>query len=344
MSVFELLQIGGLPMTMRDTTLADMPEVLDLHQRVFGSAADPAWFAWKYDQGGGEGMGLWHAGQLVAHCGGLPRQFLLGTNINLAKHLLQIGDVMVAPEWRGILTRQGPFFHVSQGLYSTRLGRGNRFHAGFGFPNVRALRLGMKSGLTWDVGQMVVLQWNTPSAQPHRDGLSPSKLNWHVSPLDPENPAFDATLNHAWAAMQTGAQTLWMGERTAAYVRWRFTQRPKHSSVFLQLRRPWQRKAMGVAVMAPASPEQPCMQWLDWIGPPNLMAVACAMCRTQAARAGTAGLTAWVSKAVLAQLDQTEISGQSEAARISVAVASDMSQDEAIGLNWWFMGGDTDFL
>lgn len=341
MSEFEMLQVGGLPMALRDTTLADMPEVLGLHQRVFGSAADPAWFSWKYVQGGGEGMGIWHAGKLVAHCGGLPRLFL---HKGGSKHLLQIGDVMVTPEWRGILTRHGPFYHVSKALYASRLGKGNRFHAGFGFPNARALRLGMKSELSWDVGQMVALQWNTPPTQLQISELELSKLRWHVSTLASDHPAFIAKLDQAWAAMQVGAQDWLMGERPSGYVRWRFVERPQRSAIFLQLRRPWQCKPLGIAVLAPASSEQPCVQWLDWIGSPDLMDVACIMCRSLAARAGAAGLTSWVSRAVLPKLEGSGISGQSEAARISVATASDMSKDEAARLNWWFMGGDTDFL
>jgi hypothetical protein len=89
--------------------------------------------------GGGEGVGAWHDGRLVAHCGGLPRNIL---HQGILQHDLQIGDVMVAPEWRGILTRHGPFFHVSKKFYDSRLGRKNRFHMGFGFPNARHLRLG----------------------------------------------------------------------------------------------------------------------------------------------------------------------------------------------------------
>lgn len=336
----ETLLIGGHSMTLRDVTQADMSEVVSLHQRVFGSSVDARWFAWKYGQGGGEGMGAWHEGRLVAHCGGLPRDLL---HQGLLQHDLQIGDVMVDPEWRGILTRQGPFVRVSKALYESRLGKNNRFHTGFGFPNARALRLGLKSGLSWDVGQMIALQWNASSESTTKAGSSPSSSLWRVSRLSPQSAEFDSAIDNAWASMRTKTQDLLLGERHAAYVRWRFVMRPEQSSVFLQLRRPWQRKPAGVAVLSQVSAGQPWMQWLDWIGPPDLMAAACAMCRAEAAHAGS-GLTAWASTAVFARLAQTGISAQSEASRISIAAASSFLHTEAAQSNWWFMGGDTDFL
>lgn len=327
--------IGGQAMTLRDVTPADRADLLALHQRVFGAPVDAAWFDWKYRQGGGEGVGLWRQGQLIAHCGGVPRAIW---HAGVRQHDLQIGDVMVAPEWRGILTRRGPFFHVSKRLYDSRLGAGRRFHAGFGFPSARHLQLAVKAGLLWHGGVMTALHWATPAGS---TGLS--RWRWHVSPLSPGAATFDATIDLAWERMRKAAPGLSIGERNAAYARWRYTRRPAHEHLFLQLRRPWQRQALGVAVLARATAQQPA-QWLDWIGPLALMPQACTMCRAEAARAGAAGLTAWASRAVLERLADTGMAAQAEVAQIGVPTASDVPAGSVADLDWWFMGGDTDFL
>lgn len=335
------LLIGGQSLTLRDTTPADMPDVLGLHHRVFGTAVDEQWFHWKYNLGCGEGVGAWHDGRLVAHCGGFPRHVWHG---HVRKHDLQIGDVMVDPQWRGILTRQGPFFHVSNQLYETRLGREKRFHVGFGFPNARALRLGVRSGLSWDTGQVLALQWEGPSKITQGATAGLSRFFWRVSHLSAQSPAFDAIVDGAWRRMQADAQGLVLPERSAAYVRWRFVQQPGAQTIFLALRRPWQKWPVGVAVLSLGTGPQSRMHWLDWIGPPRWMAQACAMCRAEAAAHADGGLMTWASPAVYAVLAQTGVSSQAETARISVAAASDILKSDAEGLNWWLMGGDTDFL
>jgi len=337
----EVLHVGGRPLTVRDVTVADMPEVMQLHLRIFGSEADPAWFTWKYVQGRGEAVGAWQDGQLIAHSGGVPRQYRHGE----ARHaMLQIGDLMVAPEGRGAFTRQGPFYHVSKAMYDTRLGPGKRFHMCFGFPSTRALNLGTRLGLTWDIAPMIALQWNTPADTAQQPPAGLSKWRWNVAPLDPQDPNFRSAIQCAWQAMQRSTPHLMLGERDADYINWRFVQRPHHRASFLQLRRPWHRKPTGIAVVAPANSNDPFVQWLDWIGPPDLIPEAAAACRAEAVRTGAQGVKAWGSRAVVDKLEGSGISGQSETLHLCVAQASSTTQEAAAHLLWWLMGGDTDYL
>ena len=143
------VQVGDTTLTLRDMAPDDVTAVLALHEHVFGPGADARWFAWKYgqglSQGRGRAIGAWHDGQLVAYCGGLPRTLRLH-NTNLRG--LQIGDVMVHPAWRGILSRRGPFFQVSKRFYDSQIGATDSrpFELGFGFPNERHLRLAVLLG------------------------------------------------------------------------------------------------------------------------------------------------------------------------------------------------------
>lgn len=337
------LVLGGQPMVLRDLTPEDAGALLALHQRVFGGTVDAAWYCWKYGNshcgGGGEGMGVWHEGQLIAHCGGVPRRMW---HQGVSACDLQIGDVMVAPEWRGVLTRRGPFFHVCQGLYASRLGVKNRFQVGFGFPSARHFRLAVKVGLLWDGGSVTEVHWKNPAPVGPNGGLS--RWHWQTSPLHPDTTGFDRAVDSAWEQMRSNLKTASVGERTSAYVRWRFAQRPGHDPLFLQLRRPWARQPVGIAVLARPTVAQPMAHWLDWIGPPELMPMACLLCRTAAAGLGATGLMAWASRAVLERLTDTGMSSQTEAALIGVPWTSDLKGQSVTALNWWFMGGDTDFL
>ena len=330
-AVFETLRVAGEPMTLRDLTPQDAPALLALHHEVFGSQVDAAWFDWKYRQGGGEGVGLWWQGTLIAHCGGVPRRF---SHAGRRTRDLQIGDVMVSPPWRGVLTRTGPFHHVSRGFYRSRLGSG-RFHAGYGFPGDRHLQLAVRTGLLRAGGVVSGLRWDGPAALP---------WSWRARVLAPTEPGFDAMADRAWARMLAAGGRLSLGWRDAAWLRWRYLRRPGHSAVFLALYRPWRREPEGLAVLAPQPGDASTLQWLDWVGPPERMALACAACRTETARRGVAHLTAWASPAVTARLAATEPQGCSEVARIGMPRAALLSDAEVVALDWWFMGGDTDFL
>ncbi len=344
-SASSTLTVGGVELTRRDIGSADRDAVLGLHTLVFGPEVDAAWYAWKYGQaaaqGQGQAAGLWHGGELIAYCGGLPRtlwqhgQSLRG---------LQIGDVMVHPAWRGILTRRGPFHHVSQGFYDSRLGAAPQrpFQLGYGFPSARHLRLAVLQGLLSDAGVVETLHWDlgTEAALP---------WHWRWQDLAPSAQGFDRCVNHAWRAMQKGSGRFMLGQRDAAYLRWRYVDRPAALGSagtvpryrFFALRRPWPGGLGGVAVMDLRSTSA---HWLDWVGPTDLLPLASRACRLQALSSGAVELTTWASAAVARQLEGTGITRREVCAGLGMPVRSDLDPKEATRVPWWLMGGDTDFL
>ena len=341
------VQVGGFALTLRDVMPADQEAVTALHTLVFGPAVDATWFTWKYgqtpEQGRGQALGVWHGGDLIAYCGGLPRTLC---RHDQAVHGLQIGDVMVHPQWRGILGRRGPFFQVSKHFYDGQLGaeQSMAFQLGFGFPNARHLKLAVALGLLHDGGEMECLHWRV-------DPTSMASLPWSWSwqALEPSDERFANTVNGAWTTMRASAQELSIGQRDAAYLRWRFAQRPLDVDTpanttryrFFALRRRWSRHCAGVAVMDLRGRSA---HWLDWVGPLSLMPLVSLACRLEAGGAGAAELTAWASAAVAEQLVNTGITQREVCAKIGIPCASDLKPHEVSGLRWWFMGGDTDFL
>ena len=333
------VEIGGRAFTVRDLTEADKPDLLALHEQVFGPGASEAWYRWKYLPGGhggkgnGAGSGVWHEGQLIAHCGGIPRMLLRhGQPVSG----VQIGDVMVGAQWRGILTRRGPFFHASQAFYASHVGATGLGQIAFGFPSERHLRLAVTSRLLWSGGPIHALTWLLQTRP-----APLSRWAWCWDELDPSHAGFDARIDAAWALMQARCGALTVGERRAAYVRWRFCDRPGRKSRFFALRRPWSRRPVGIAVL---DLESPNAQWLDWIGRIDHIGTAARACQAQAAQAGAASLMAWTSPAVTQSLQNTGISDTTVTAWLGIPQASSLSEAELPGLNWWLMGGDTDFL
>jgi hypothetical protein len=55
-------------------------------------------------------------------------------------------------------------------------------------------------------------------------------------------------------------------------------------------------------------------------------------------------MTAWASQAVLERLLDTGIESRAEVAQIGMPTTSAVDPDVVAHLDWWFMGGDTDFL
>lgn len=321
--------IGAQRYTTSDLTAADAADVIDLHRRVFASDADAAWYRWKYAAGSGAGVRD-ATGQLIAHCGGVPRQMNFGGREVSA---IQIGDVMVAAAARGWLTRRGPFFQVSRHFYASRIGKDRPYQLAFGFPSERHLRLGVHLGVLRDGGCIAELQWPACAALP---------WHWRCAPLAVDGAGFDAAVAAAWAAMQASLADHPLGVRDAAYLRWRYAARPARSYLLFALRRAWSRTPVGIVVLRRENTER--MMWLDWIGPRDHMATAAAAARCCAAQAGAQVLSAWASPAVAAALDGTGITANVVAARLGIPSASLLSTDEIAATRWWWMAGDTDFL
>lgn len=309
----------------------DMAEVLSLFGRVFGEVPGPDWFAWKYKRGGGAGVGVWdESRRLIAHYAGFPRSLLWMGKLVRA---IQIGDVMVAPELRGILTRRGPFFQACHRYFGSHVGAGRAQELAFGFPNERHLRLGVALDLYWDAGPIHALSWAAQA------GVLPRL--WHWSELDASDSRSDTDVDAAWAAMATDMGDAVIGERPSRYVRWRFVDRPDRRYRLFRLRRRWSRRPAGIAVLRI---EAGSAHWLDWIGTPQAMPLAARALAAEAGRAGVPALTAWASPAVAEVLAGSAATTVATAAWLAVAKSSVFAPEAIAAARWWLMGGDTDFL
>lgn len=310
---------------------ADRTQVERLFARVFGQEPEPGWHAWKYDALGGRAVGLWNAaGELVAHYAGFPRTLMWqGKPIPT----LQIGDVMVAQELRGLLTRRGPFFQVCTSFFGSWVGTGRPFELAFGFPNERAIRLGVMLGLYHDLGTLDQLTWATAEQR--------LPWTWRFASVDPNHGDFKQMADEAWRVMAADQANHVLGARDADHLRARYLQRPGADYRFFRLQRRLSRQTVALVVlrMGPGGAE-----WLDFIGPRAALPLAVRAAKAVAARAGAATLVAWASPLASETLLATGAERTGTAAHFAVARASEISEAGLTSARWWWLGGDTDFL
>lgn len=322
---------GGQPYAIRDVAPDDAPEVLRLFHEVFGHQTDSRWYAWKYITGGGNALGLWDDSKhLKAHCAGTPR-----TVSWCGKPVagLQVGDVMVSADIRGLLMRKGPFQQVSSRFYASRVGDGRPYQLAWGFPNQRHMRLGVKLDLFWDAGTISQLSWGVGKGRP-----SP----WYtLTALTGAEKDFDKQVDAAWQAMAADLQDHVLGVRNAAYIRWRFLARPDREYQLFSLRRRFTGKVLALIVMRIADGRA---ELLDIIGPRSAVQSAVHAAINQSARSGATALTAWASPALVEVVENTGAEVTLSGASLAIIKESAFSGVDLTAARWWWMGGDTDFL
>jgi len=322
---------GGHQYRIREVAAADEPKVIRLFVEVFGHQPEGQWFAWKYGAGRAGALGLWdESGCLKAHYAGIPRAILWQGNPVTG---LQIGDVMVSPEIRGLMMRKGPFQEVCSRFFDTRVGAGRPYRFAWGFPNQRHLRLGLNLGLYRDAGVISQLSW---PATP--EGLPPW---WQFSALDGHSADFDRQVDSVWQAMADDLRGHVLGSRDSAYLRWRFLARPDRQYRLFALRRRFTVEMEALAVMRFA---EGGAELLDVVGPRGVFPHAVRAAVGEAARAGAKILTAWASPALVELALATGAVAVPSGASLAISTGSDLTAVEITQARWWLMGGDTDFL
>ncbi|MGZ8193235.1 MAG: FkbM family methyltransferase, partial [Methylobacter sp.] len=167
----------------------DQDELLSLFMSAFGLPMPPSLWAWKYAELYKHGVLAHIAGKVIAYYGGIPRSLWQYGNKLTA---VQICDVMVAPEVRGILTRRGPFADTADTFLRAQTGADKPYRLAFGFPTGRAASLGEKVGLYARGDTLLEATWTTHS-------LMRLPFWFKVEPLHQSN---HAVLDKLWQDMR----------------------------------------------------------------------------------------------------------------------------------------------
>lgn len=218
----------------------DFDAVQVLFQSAFHERLSLDFWRWKYASEHAHQLCIWQGNTLVAHYGGIPRDILY---FGQCKTAVQIGDVMVHPSQRGVLTKTGPFFRMAATFLERYIGFGQPFLLGFGFPNARAMKVAEHLGLYEEVGQMVEISWQLSD----RSEKALSCLRC----LNQKNiKAYSSVIDEIWQLMAVDLQTALVGVRDAPYLLKRYLNHPQQRYHIFLVQNRLTQKAYGVVVLS----------------------------------------------------------------------------------------------
>ncbi len=302
-------------------------EWLDLFEASFGHTMSAANLQWKYQGTEKLGVGVWHDKELVAFYGGMPRAISYFGQPAMA---IQIGDVMVHPSQRGVLTRRGPFQVAAATFLEQQIGHDRPHLLGFGFPADKALRLAQHLGLYAPVDSLTEIRWPARPGRP--------KLRTYARPVTNANAT---VIDALWLEMKQALQGSIVGVRNWAFLRSRYLMHPQHPYTVLLVRRRFSGAVVGIVVLRDR--EELGVELLDFVAPPERFQELLDTGRRYAGRLGRPDVFTWISTSHADMLMSTE----GQAKKLDIVIPANTwspgpTVDELQG-RWWLMAGDSDF-
>ena len=312
------------------------PAMAEAMRRLFAEVFAPdamsaEVFAWKYGSGRGLGMTAWRHGKLVAFYGGLPRRI---SHRGQETQAVQIADVMVRGNERGILRREGVFFQTAATFIEAYVGYGTDIPFGFGFPTERHHQVAERLGFYVVVDKLHELSW------PCQAGLT--AWGYRLMPLDAEAmPGQMRTIDRLWGAMRLSLPQAILGVRDSSFIRHRFLGHPSRRYEYYLLRRNFTRQPLALLVLAV---EDGIWHLRDYVGDLRHLPAAIGQLRRQGAERGLQSLAAWITSGFLDRFPAADRADKPLEIVIPHNIWTPGPPASEMRGSWWLMGGDTDFL
>lgn len=308
---------------LRHMRPGDFAEIAELFQVVFEHPMSREMWEWKYANGHGNAVLASRDGVLVAHYGGMYRDILLCGQPEWAYGGC---DVMVHPQERGVMTRQGPFLltaATTAEIYGP---------VAFGFPTERAMLVAERMGLYVKAGQMAEIRW-----EPAATGF---RLRTRVRALNRSDPQDAAVVEKLWTAMAHDLRQSVVGVRNWKYLEDRYFGHPHNQYEVLAVTSRLTGQALGVMVLRRL--EDSC-ELLDVIAPLANLALVIDQARRMTARGKLAHLYCWITTNFAPLL--VACGGTEKALNVFIPTScwTDDPRVDMLKDKWWLMSGDTDF-
>ena len=306
---------------------ADEMALLELFGRAFGHALPPAQWRWKYAGLDPIGIMVCRDARPVAFYGGMPREIRwFGTSATA----VQIGDVMVDPAERGVLTRRGPFFLAATAFAERCVGPGRAYALAFGFPSERHTRLAEHLGIYARVDEVLEASW---PALPGRPGLFQRARPLALEHLD--------VVDALWKRMAETLTGVVVAVRGAAYIRHRFLEHPAISYLVFLVQQRFTGAAIGIVVLRDHG--EAGVELLDAVAPPQSLPLLVAVARRVAGRLGRQKVFAWLTPAAANSFAASRPALAPAGIPVPTIIWSSSPDLGKLRGRWWLMGGDTDF-
>ena len=339
-----------------------------LFRASFGLDAAQDWYAWKYDRMKGRYREIFdQQGNMLAHYAGFPRRIVgwehhqhggpTDASSPCEFEVLQIGDVMVSPKYRGVFGRRGTFFDLAYEFIESEVGAYRakpfrRFKWIYGFPNDRHLRIGEHLKLYRCAGSMFELSCVT---QKEATNHLPDSI---CVPLDGAWFDHNCEFFDQWSLSQTEAlvksEGICLGRRHAAWWKHRFlstdTYKVYGCSRGIQVeeaRFPLKASMLQglFALRLHQSGDVLVAELLDMLCEPQAWPIVFKMICKTASGLDAARLIAWATKPVAFFLKHRASEAGVDLALdpLPFSIASGCWSSPWIAEQIWAMGGDTDF-
>ncbi len=303
--------------------LNDENELLQLFLAAFDHEMPPELWRWKYQNLDTLGALVRDNDHVVAFYGAMPRAIhLFGSPVTA----VQIGDVMVHPEKRGTLTRNGLFFQVATYFLEHFVGQNQAFPIAFGFPSERAYRLSVHLGLYDKVGELMQVSWPALQARPsYKVRLRPLKLDQ------------GSTVDRLWRQMAEALNEQVVGVRDWNYVQHRYLQHPTLDYQLYKVSSRLTGIALGIIVLRILDD---AVELVDLIAQPRHISILVHCLRRLTWSLGKSEAYTWITtqNAFLFDGEITPTGIIIPHNRWTPGIPASELLDR-----WWLMAGDTDF-
>ncbi|MFC4161813.1 GNAT family N-acetyltransferase [Chitinimonas lacunae] len=304
---------------------SELAQFQELFHNCFNSEISRQLWFWKYAENRGQQIGVWLGDEMVGHYGGMTRRILLQGKPVLA---CQIGDVMVKPSERGVLSRRGPLAQGMATYAENWCGWGSQHPIGFGFPNARHMGAAERLGLYAEVGAISQIDWDT----------DPRRFDWKYRAVLAKPDT--ATINRLWSAMAADFNDGIIGVRDQAHLQHRYYDHPHHDYQIWSVAHRLTGRPLGILVLRSHGES---IELIDLLAPRRAITGLVDKARRIAASQGASRLFCWISEPYAEDFVATGGKRSDPDVRIPTNIWTDGPAPHTLRNRWWLMGGDTDF-
>ncbi len=305
---------------------ANEQELDVLFTRSFGHTMPSEQWHWKYAGAQPWGALVRTGCTPVAFYGGMPRPARLFGQKSTA---VQIGDVMVDPAYRRILTRRGPFFQVTAAFAERFVGPGKPYCCAFGLAWERHNRLGEHPGLYGRIGTLQEASWEP---LPYRRSPTVTVRSFEDSQGE--------LLSPLWEQMAGDLVDMVVLERDYHYIRHRFLRRPAAPYTLLLVRRRFLGAPVGLIVLRDHGVNG--VELLDLLGAVQRLPLLVTIARRITGKLGRPRLFSWLTTPVAEALKDTAPRLEDLNIPLPTIIWGGSSDILNTHGRWWLMGGDAD--
>lgn len=310
-----------------------MHAIAELFQESFGYSLAQSLWQWKYAENRGRNLVVKKEQKIVAHYGGMQRQILY---FGKPEKAIQIGDVMVAKNARGVLKKRGLYFQLTAEFLDRYIGYETEHLVGFGFPTPKALKLACKLDLYRVVDEVTELTFPAIDTRPsYRYGLIE---------LTHENMSKHAhSIQSLWSVVKKDFYQDIIVERDLEYLKFRYFEHPVNEYKCFLMQHRLTRKIMGLMIF---KYRQEISRWImvDFVASEQHLPTIFFQAGRIMHHMGASDYIVWITKSHIERLPKEWVKQSAANIFIPSNNWNDGPSQEKLEGKWWLTAGDTDFL